>query len=91
MSERIRSWLDSFDGRVETETERRCREQEEDENIFVQLDAAHDERVERKDAKWWPSGPDPDSLEALVRERRARGVLYISPKRRHSRLSSGEN
>jgi hypothetical protein len=40
--------------------------------IFEQLDALHDERVERNDPKWFPPGPDPQGLERLVEERRAR-------------------
>jgi hypothetical protein len=42
-------------------------------SIFEQLDALHDERVERHDPHWFPPGPDPQGLERLVRERYERG------------------
>jgi hypothetical protein len=40
--------------------------------IFEQIDALRDERRERGDPRWFPPGPDPEGLERLVRERRAR-------------------
>ena len=40
--------------------------------IFEQLDALHDECGERGDDRWFPAGPDPQGLERLVRERRKR-------------------
>jgi hypothetical protein len=43
----------------------------EEDPIFAQLDALHDERIERGDRRWFPSGRDPEGLERLVRERRA--------------------
>ena len=50
-------------------------------DIFLQLDCVHDERRERHDPTWWPPGRDPENLERLVEDRRARGVLR-SPRTR---------
>jgi hypothetical protein len=67
VSDRVRRWLASID-------EGEGREEEPDAtDIFVQLDALHDERVERRDSHWCPPGRDPENLERLVRERWARG------------------
>jgi hypothetical protein len=38
-------------------------------DIFDELDELHDQRVERGDARWYPSGGS-DELVRLVRERR---------------------
>jgi hypothetical protein len=46
-------------------------------DVFVQLDAIRDERVERKDSSWWPPGGDPENVEQLVADRWRRGVLYL--------------
>jgi hypothetical protein len=64
-------WLVA-DAAREPEQERR---REDEDPIFEQLDALHDERVERGDPFWSPRGPDPQALERLVEDRRARGVL----------------
>jgi hypothetical protein len=40
--------------------------------IWEQLDALRDERAERGDPHWSPPGRDPEALERLVEERRAR-------------------
>lgn len=64
------SWdrfLDGFD-RSEPEAE----ERREQDPIWAQIDALYDERVERGDPRWFPSGPDPQGLEQLVEERRRR-------------------
>jgi hypothetical protein len=41
--------------------------------IFEQLIVLHDERAERADPTYFPSGPDPRGLERLLEQRRARG------------------
>jgi hypothetical protein len=61
-------FLRGFDQAPEQELER----EPDASDILVQLDALHDERVERGDARWFPRGPDPQGLEQLVRERWAR-------------------
>ena len=74
----MRRRLEGFDRRDDVE------QPDEDvlvHDIFVQLDAVHDERVERRDSRWWPPGSDPGNLEQLVRDRLARGVLRLPPKR----------
>jgi hypothetical protein len=48
------------------------RQQPDEDPVFAQLDALHDERIERGERRWFPRGPDPEGLERLVRERRAR-------------------
>jgi hypothetical protein len=64
VSDRLRRWLDSLDGDVEGD------DVDDDVDIFQELDELHDQRVERRDAKWFPADGD---LARLVRERRARG------------------
>jgi hypothetical protein len=51
-------------------------------DVFVQLDALHDERRERHDQRWQPPGPDPQGLERLVEDRWRRGVLRLPGGRR---------
>ena len=78
-SDRLRRWIRSI---PESSSDDEFEEPDDGPAIFVQLDALHDERVERKDPHWSPPGPDPQALERLVEERRARGVLRLPPKRR---------
>lgn len=72
MSDPLDRWLDP------DEEEADEHELDEGEAFFIGLDALHDERAERGDARWQPSGGD---LERLVEDRRARGVLRLPPTR----------
>ena len=74
----VRRWLDSLADGADDEAD--------ETSIFVQLDALGAERRERHDPHWFPDGPDPDGLEALVRDRKRRGVLRPPPGRKeHAR------
>jgi hypothetical protein len=66
--DRLRAWLRRPVLEVEPEAARVPGE----DPIFEQLDALQDERRERGDSKWFPSGPDPRGLERLVEERKKR-------------------
>jgi hypothetical protein len=68
VSDSLEEWLSSLDERE------RAFKDVEPTNVFVQLDALREERIERGDPHWWPSGPDPQGLERLVRDRVARGT-----------------
>jgi hypothetical protein len=70
MSAKWDTFLAGFD-RADAESEFEPRA--DDDSIFNQLIGLHDERAERGDRTYFPSGPDPRGLERLLEQRRARG------------------
>jgi hypothetical protein len=64
------SWDGFLEGFDRPEPESRAeRQRREEDPIFRELDALHDERVERGDSRWFPADGD---LAKLIETRRAR-------------------